>query len=247
MEKPRKPQLVKIDRFDLPAGRTLAGKYEILRLLGSGWEGEVYLIREKATGIERAAKLFFPHRNPKGRTATAYAKKLHKLRGCPILIQYHTQEKIHFKRQEITCLISDFVEGELLSDFIKKQTGKRLPVFDGLHLLHALASGVEAIHNLGEYHGDLHAGNVIVRRLGIGFDVRLMDLFHWGGRKRDNIQEDVYDLIRLFYDALGGQMHYAKQPPIVKSLCRGLKRTLIAQQFKTAGHIRSYLENVEWD
>jgi len=80
-----------IESFDLKPGRPLARKYEILSRLGAGWEGEVYRIREKNTGIERAAKLFFPHRNIRNRTAKNYARKLHKLRDCPIVIHYHTE------------------------------------------------------------------------------------------------------------------------------------------------------------
>ncbi len=45
-----------VDSFDLTPGRKIAGKYEVLSLLGAGWEGEVYKIREIHTGIERAAK-----------------------------------------------------------------------------------------------------------------------------------------------------------------------------------------------
>lgn len=77
-----------IEEFNLEPGRTLAGKYEVVSKLGEGWEGEVYLVEELGTGIARAAKLFFPQRNPNDRTARFYARKLHKLRQCPILIQY---------------------------------------------------------------------------------------------------------------------------------------------------------------
>ena len=107
-----------LDSFGLYPGRILARKYEVLSLLGAGWEGEVYKIREIATGIERAAKFFFPLRNPRDRAINFYAKKLHKLRHCPILIQYHTQEKIIFGRKPLTFLVSDYVEGELLSGFL---------------------------------------------------------------------------------------------------------------------------------
>ncbi|MEE9158421.1 MAG: protein kinase, partial [Gammaproteobacteria bacterium] len=150
-----------IDTFGLYPGRVLARKYEVVSLLGTGWEGEVYKVRELATGIERAAKFFFPQRNPRDRTVNFYAKKLHKLRDCPILIQYHTQEQIVFHRKPLTFLVSDYVEGELLSVFLARQTGKRLPVFQGLHLLHTLASGIAMIHNQREYHGDLHTDNII--------------------------------------------------------------------------------------
>ena len=71
-------------RFDFPPGRTVAGKYEIERPLGRGWEGEVYVVRERSTGIERAAKFYYPHRDPMGKAAISYARKLDALRHCPV-------------------------------------------------------------------------------------------------------------------------------------------------------------------
>ncbi|NIO00800.1 MAG: protein kinase [Candidatus Latescibacteria bacterium] len=235
-----------IDSFDFLPGRKLAGKYELVSLIGAGWEGEVYEIRELSTGITRAAKFFFPQRNPKNRTAIWYAKKLHKLRHSPIVIQYQTQETITFRRQPVTFLVSEYVEGELLSDFLKRQPGKRLSVFEGMHLLHSLASGIESIHNLREYHGDLHTDNIIVRRYGLGFDLKLVDMFQWAAPKQENIQQDVFDLIRIFYDAIGGAKHYAKCSPEAKAICCGLKHNLILKKFRTAGRLRDYLETMLW-
>ena len=45
--------------FNLHCGDCLAGKYQVVTLLGAGWEGEVYLVRERGTGIERTVKIFF--------------------------------------------------------------------------------------------------------------------------------------------------------------------------------------------
>ena len=151
----------KIDSFDFPEGRLLSGKYEVISKLGEGWEGEVYLVKEIATGIERAAKFFFPHRNEKNKSLTFYAKKLHRLRDCRALIKYHTQEKIRYRGNTLTFLVSDFIEGEILTEFLKYQPGKRLDYFQGLHLLHCLAVAIEGIHRLRDYHGDLHKENVM--------------------------------------------------------------------------------------
>lgn len=236
-----------IDRFEFLPGRILARKYEVISHLGRGWEGEVYMVRERVTGIDRAAKFFFPHRNLRDRTATFYARKLHKLRQCPIVIQYHTQETIQYRGVAVSFLVSDFVEGDLLSEFLRKQPGRRLSAFQGLHLLHALASGIECIHQMREYHGDLHADNIIVQRYGIGFDLKLLDLFHWGAPRKENIHDDVIDLVRIFYDAIGGRRHYASQPPQIKAICCGLKRSLILKKFRSAGDLKEYLENIEWD
>ena len=45
--------------FDFEDGDLIADKYRILSQLGKGREGEVYLIKELGTGIERTAKIFF--------------------------------------------------------------------------------------------------------------------------------------------------------------------------------------------
>ncbi|MDX1582951.1 MAG: serine/threonine protein kinase, partial [Thermoanaerobaculia bacterium] len=106
----------KITSFRLRPGDLIANKYEVEERLGSGMESEVYLVRERRTGIERAAKLFFPERNRGNRAVRFHARKLHRLRECPIIIQYHTQEHVVHQGTEITLLISEFVDGERLSD-----------------------------------------------------------------------------------------------------------------------------------
>ena len=163
-----------------------------------------------------------------------------------MVIQYHTRDTFIYNDTKVSFLLSEFVEGELLSDFLKRQRGRRLSPFQGVHLLHALATGIESIHKLGDYHGDLHTDNIIVLRYGLGFELKLLDMFHWGAPNAENIQHDVYDLIRIFYDAIGGQRHYARQPQEVKDICKGLKRTLIAQEFRSAGKLRHHLETMEW-
>ena len=242
-----KSGLPRIESFDFEPGMILAEKYEVIDQLGSGWESEVYMLRELPTGIDRAAKFYFPHRNPRGSASRFQAKKLHKLRHCHILTQYHTQETIEFEDQWITFLVSEFVEGELLNQFLQRQKARRLTPYEGLHLLYNLAKGIESVHHLREYHGDLHAGNVFVSRKGVSFDVKLIDMYHWGPSRPENLLDDVCDLIRLYYDAIGGQPRYAKQPAYVKKICCGLKRGLIQKRYRTAGQLREFLEIMAWD
>jgi tRNA A-37 threonylcarbamoyl transferase component Bud32 len=234
-------------RFDLSPGRTIAGKYVVERPLGSGWEGEVYVISERLTGIRRAAKFYYPDRDPTGQSAIAYARKLDALRHCPILLQYHHQEIASIKRRQVLVVISELVEGEALSEFLSRQPRKSLRTFEALHVLYALARGIAPIHAMGEYHGDIHDDNIMVRRRGIGFDVKLLDFFDLGRPTKKKIHKDVLNLVQVFYTIVGGRENYARQPKVVKDIIRGLKDTLILARFDSAGDIQRHLEHLTWD
>ena len=241
----RPPQ--KLLNFDLPPGVVIANKYEVVEKLGGGWEGEVYLVKERIVKIERTAKLFYPKRNVHDRASNFYAKKLHKLRHCPIIIQYHTQDTFYFHGVPIRILISEYVEGDRLSQFIARQRGKRLSPFQALHMLYALVRGIECVHKQGEYHGDLHTDNIIVQRYGLTFDVKVIDMFHWGAPRAENIHDDVVDLVKLFYESLGGKKFYKQQPQEIKSIVCGLKRSFILKKFRNASKLREYLETMQWE
>jgi tRNA A-37 threonylcarbamoyl transferase component Bud32 len=236
----------KVKRFDFPPGRSVAGKYQIQRPLGSGWEGEVYAIIEKSTGISRAAKFYYPHRDPTGKAAIAYARKLDALRHCPILMQYHHQEFTQVSRKKVTVVISELIEGEKLSEFLARQPRKRLSAFEALHVLYVLVKGIAPIHARGEYHGDIHDDNIMVRRQGIGFEVKLLDFFDLGRPTRSKIHKDVLNLIEVLHNLVGGRELYARQPRVVKDIVRGLKDSLILARFQSAGDIQRHLESLEW-
>ena len=236
----------KVRRFDFAVGRPVTGRYVIERPLGSGWEGEVYAIVERNTGIRRTAKFYYPHRDPTGKAAIAYARKLDALRHCPILMPYHHQETISFRKRKVTVVISELVEGQKLSEFLAEQPGHRLSTFEALHVLYSLARGIAPIHARGEYHGDIHDDNIMIRRQGIGFELKLLDFFDLGRPTRAKIHKDVLNLVQVFHTIVGGREYYATQPKVVKNIIRGLKDSLILQRFQTAGDIQRHLENLEW-
>jgi Protein kinase domain len=230
------------DRFNLQPGQSFGGKYVVEAFLGGGVEGEVYKVRETRTKISRAAKLFYPSHNERDRAARAYARKLEHLRHCPLVIQYHNAETLLLRGKKITCLLSDYVDGMLLSDYAGTRSGKRLPPFEALHIFHTIICGLEQIHAVGEYHGDLHDENVLIKRCGIFFDIKILDFFHWGRPIRTHQKHDIVDAVRILYYMVGGPGGYAKLPPGIKSICLGMRRDLIVQRFPTATRLRQYLE-----
>jgi serine/threonine protein kinase len=236
----------KIESFDLRPGVTIAGRFTVVSLLGAGFEGEVYQVVESHTNKIRAVKLFFPHRNVKHAVSTRYAKKLDKLRSSPIVMDYLSYELIMLKKQKVACLTSEFLDGHVLGNFVAKQRQKRLGIFPALHLLYSVVQGVESIHLKGEYHGDLHVDNIIIQNFGLEFDLKIIDLHHWGDSKKDNRDEDMIKTIRIFYDILGGAKRYPKLPPSFKFIICGLKRSLILQRFKTMSALRLHLETMDW-
>lgn len=237
---------VVINSFNLEKGQRLANRFTVVELLGAGYEGEVYRVVEDLTGTHRAIKIFFPQRNIGFKVSTRYAKKLDRLQVSPIVMDYFSHQLIVLKGVKVASLVSEFIEGEILGEFVKKQKGKRLDVFPAIHLLYSIVSGVESIHVEGEYHGDLHVDNIIIKHFGLAFDLKIIDLHHWGDSKKDNRDEDIIKVIRIFYDILGGQKQYQKLPPSLKYIICGLKRGLILDRFKTVSALRWHLENMDW-
>lgn len=236
----------RIESFELGPGRKIGRRYVVEQLLGAGVEGEVYQIRELDTGIRRAAKLYFPHRNPRHRSSIRHAQKLNVLRHCPIVLQYHHSEQMQIRRQNVICLISELCDGVPLEKWVRKHRGGRLDPFRALNVMYHLVRGIEAIHALGQYHADVHSENILIQPRGVQFNIRLVDFYDWGRPARFKQHQDICDTIQVFYECLGGREHYAKQPPEVRHICAGMKRTLILQRFATMTALRQHLEAFDW-
>jgi serine/threonine protein kinase len=235
-------QAVKVTNFGFEPGQRIGDKYHVEAFLGGGLQGEVYRVTELQTRVRRAAKLFYPQQNQGGRTARNYAQRLDRLRDCPIVIQYHHAETVRLGGIDVTCLLSEYVNGMLLSDFIAKHPGARLPAFKALHVLYPLVCGLEQIHRHGEYHGDIHAWNILIRPRGVFFDLKLIDFYNYGRSTAQHRRDDIIDVVRLLYAMVGDRRRYRRQPPAIKAICRGMQRGLILESFPTASHLRRHLE-----
>lgn len=234
--------------IELQSGDIISNKYYVERLLGSGWEGQVYLVREKKTGIKRAIKLFYPKRNKRNFAIRKAAKKLDILKNCPGIVQYHTQDEFEYAEQSISYLVSEYVEGEMLSMYLKRQAKKRLHPFQAMHLIYALTNAIAHIHKHKMYHGDLHTDNVMVRHCGMSYDIKILDLAMQSKLTPSQEQkDDVYRIVEILYEAIGGKKGYRDAPPLIKALILGKNREKILKKFPTVDKLKKYMETACWE
>lgn len=236
----------KVVGFELQPGRRIGSAYEVVQRLGAGTEGEVYQIVETATGIHRAAKLYFPHCNPTGRTTVWYAKKLNNLRNCPIVLQYYHTEQIQVARQKVLCLISEFCEGIPVAQWVAQQKGGRLSPYMALHLLYQLVLGLEEVHAVGEYHADVHSENILVQPRGVRFHLKLFDFYNWGRHARYKQSQDILDSIGVFSEVLGGKVWVARLPEEIRYICGAERSNVILRRFPNMTTLRMHLETFDW-
>ena len=93
-------------------GSILAGKYRIIRKLGSGAEGSVYLALHIHTGLFWAVKVI--------RTDEENGKACHELDMMKHMNNPHLPEIIDLLREEdCVCLVMEYVRGKSLDSFLK--------------------------------------------------------------------------------------------------------------------------------
>ena len=232
--------------FNLQKGRRIGSNYEVEEKLGGGIEGEVYRVRDRRTGIVRAAKLFFPHRDRDGTLMARQARKLEALSDCPIIMKYFHSEEVRVGQVRATAMISAYSPGLTLRAWLDRQRGKRVrSSFVALMILHRLASGIEDIHDRGEYHADVHSENILIRQIGVDFELKLIDFYDWGRPSRAKQQNDILESVRVLHDMIGGARGYRTAPQEVRDVCRGLRHDLILRDFPTIGALRAHLEDFE--
>jgi RIO-like serine/threonine protein kinase len=115
-----------------------------------------------------------------------------------------------------------------------------------LHVLFSLVQGIEAVHALGQYHGDVHSQNILIQPRGVRFDLKLVDFFDWGKPARYKQQQDVINTIEVFGECLGGRKHLRELPDEVRYICSALRQDVIKRRFPSMTHLRQHLEHFAW-
>ena len=92
----------------------------------------------------------------------------------------------------------------------------------------------------------MHSANILIEPRGVSFELKLIDFYDWGRCASWKQQQDITDAVNVFYECLGAKVWYADQPPEIKYICAGLKRSLILKRFPTMTVLRQHLASFSW-
>lgn len=235
----------RLESFGLRPGRRIGGSYEVERFLGGGSEGEVYQVRDRTTGLHRAAKIYFPHHDKLNRIPVALARKLDKLRHCPMVLQYLHSTEVKIRGYRALAVISELCAAEPLQTWIDRHRGRRVHPYVALTVFHELVRGIETIHANGEYHSDVDTENIMIEQSGIRFRLKLIDFYEWGKPTKHKMQQDIFGAVHVLYNMIGGKAHYGRSPAEVRYICCNLRTSKILERFPAIAAMRHYTESFE--
>jgi len=143
---------------DVLSSGTHLGQYEVIRLLGAGGMGQVWLARDSTLDRDVAIKLL-PQRFQADQQARMRFEREAKLLATlnhPHIAQIYGSEELDGQR----FLVLELVEGQTLSQRIKQGP---MPIDETLDVCRQIAEGLETAHAKGIIHRDLKPGNVMLR------------------------------------------------------------------------------------
>lgn len=159
---------------EIDVGRLIAGKYELVRLIGKGAMGEVWLATHNSLGGEFAIKLVQPSDDEEDETAAGrfqleaqVSAKLSRKTRHIVSVSDHGEE------DGLAYLVMELLEGESLSDRLKRED--RLSLRACARILRGLCAALDAAHAQGIVHRDIKPGNVFLHKSPDGDTVKVVD------------------------------------------------------------------------
>ena len=148
------------DGFAEMIGKTLEGRYKIIKKLGEGGMSYVYLAEDMAAGNARCAIKILSPALSKDENAMARLRREAELGGrlehaniCHIVRLGETPDRLVY-------IVMPYIEGEILAD--RTHRSGQLPLDEVVRWVNDISAGLERAHELQIVHRDLKPENVMI-------------------------------------------------------------------------------------
>src|SRR4051812_30124 len=168
-------------------GRTLAERYHILKRIGEGGMGRVYLGEHVKMNRQCAVKVMSPSLVNDADSAARFAREAS---NAARIIHPNVAAVFDFGESEgVVYLVMEYVEGEPLSRILMREAP--LSLQRATDLAKQIADGLNAAHELGIIHRDLKPDNILVTRTRAGKEVAKVVDFGIAKAIQENVNEGL--------------------------------------------------------
>jgi serine/threonine protein kinase len=149
-------------------GQVVADRYHVVKKLGEGGMGQVYLAEHVKMGRRSAIKVMNPSmvHDPDAvarfNREASNASRITHPNVCAIYDFGETPEGLIY-------LAMEYIEGEALTDLLEREGALKVP--RAVHIFRQVADALQAAHDLGIVHRDLKPDNIMLTKNKSGADV----------------------------------------------------------------------------
>jgi eukaryotic-like serine/threonine-protein kinase len=165
--------LLPVRSLRLEPGQSFAG-HLVLRALGKGSMGVVYLAESIEDGQRRALKLLLPEALKDERALERFQRESTASQRIASDRIVKTIAAGVDEGTQTPWLLMEYVEGKLLDEWFEQEPGPSYS--DRRAVLDQLFEAVEAVHAAGFVHRDLKPDNIVVGSSGRGPEIKILDL-----------------------------------------------------------------------
>ena len=140
----------------------LLGAYELMKLIGEGSMGRVFLARHTRLGRQVAVKVMRPeHLRNRGLIERFFqeARSVNQINHQHIVEVFDFVEELEGSGRIRAYCVMEHLVGDSLSDLMQKEA---LPIAQGIRIAQQVCRALQAAHELGVVHRDVKPDNIFV-------------------------------------------------------------------------------------